>query len=114
MRRQTQAMCFVIALALIAASAATTGARLAQSNKKRAPRAKVTVTPATANVRAGATQQFTAKVTGTLEAGVTWSVNGVASGERGYRNDQLRGTFRGTTNGAGHQYGDGNGHERCK
>jgi len=68
------------ALALIAASAATSGALLAESKKKRVPRAKVTVTPVTANVRAGAAQQFTAKVTGTLETGVTWSVNGMASG----------------------------------
>ena len=80
MRRQTQAMCFVTALALIAASAGTSGARLAESKKKRVPRAKVTVTPETANVRAGAAQQFTAKVTGTLETGVTWSVNGIVSG----------------------------------
>src|SRR3954464_586903 len=40
----------------------------------------VVVNPATANVRVGDTQQFTAAVTGTSNTTVTWSVNGVAGG----------------------------------
>jgi hypothetical protein len=36
--------------------------------------------PTAANVRAGATQPFTASVTGTTNQNVTWSVNGVAGG----------------------------------
>jgi hypothetical protein len=36
--------------------------------------------PSAANVRAGATQPFTASVTGTTNQNVTWSVNGVAGG----------------------------------
>jgi hypothetical protein len=36
--------------------------------------------PPAANVRAGATQPFTASVTGTTNQNVTWSVNGVAGG----------------------------------
>ena len=39
----------------------------------------VTVTPATANVRAGDTQQFSAKVT-TMDQTVTWAVNGTTGG----------------------------------
>jgi len=40
----------------------------------------VTVTPATAAVRAGATQTFAAAVTGNANTSVTWSVNAVAGG----------------------------------
>jgi uncharacterized protein (DUF1800 family) len=40
----------------------------------------VTVTPATAVVRAGATQTFAAAVTGNANTSVTWSVNAVAGG----------------------------------
>jgi uncharacterized protein (DUF1800 family) len=40
----------------------------------------VTVTPATAMVRAGGTQAFTASVTGNANTSVTWSVNAVAGG----------------------------------
>src|SRR5271165_2370443 len=40
----------------------------------------VTVTPSTANVAEGGTQQFTATVTGISGSGVTWQVNGVTGG----------------------------------
>jgi hypothetical protein len=40
----------------------------------------VSVMPTAANVRAGATQPFTASVTGTTNQNVSWSVNGVAGG----------------------------------
>jgi uncharacterized protein (DUF1800 family) len=40
----------------------------------------VTVTPATANVRAGDAQQFSAMVNGSTSTAVTWEVNGVAGG----------------------------------
>ncbi len=40
----------------------------------------VTVTPATAMVRTGNQQNFTATVTGALNLAVTWAVNGVAGG----------------------------------
>ncbi len=40
----------------------------------------VTVAPSNPNVRAGATQQFTASVTGNSNTSVTWSVNGVTGG----------------------------------
>jgi uncharacterized protein (DUF1800 family) len=40
----------------------------------------VAVTPATATLRAGATQAFTATVTGSTNTNLTWSVNGTAGG----------------------------------
>ncbi len=40
----------------------------------------VTVSPASANVRAGTTQQFSATVTGTANLAVTWSVNSIPGG----------------------------------
>ena len=40
----------------------------------------VIVSPATANVRAGATQPFSAAVSGNSNTSVTWQVNGVANG----------------------------------
>lgn len=43
-------------------------------------RVGVTITPTTAAVAAGDTQQFTASVTGTSNTGVTWSVNDIAGG----------------------------------
>jgi len=42
----------------------------------------VNVSPATASVILGATQQFTATVTGTSNTGVTWSVNAIAGGNQ--------------------------------
>ncbi len=44
------------------------------------PSTGVAVTPATGNVRAGDTLQFTAKVSGTMDQSVVWSVNGVVGG----------------------------------
>jgi len=40
----------------------------------------VDVTPATASVRSGLQQQFSATVTGNMNTGVTWAVNGIAGG----------------------------------
>ncbi|MBX7219057.1 MAG: DUF1800 family protein [Blastocatellia bacterium] len=40
----------------------------------------VSLSPATATVQIGATQQFTATVTGTANSAVTWQVNGVTGG----------------------------------
>jgi uncharacterized protein (DUF1800 family) len=44
------------------------------------PQIVVTVSPSSANIRAGDTQLFTASVTGTANTAVTWSVNGTAGG----------------------------------
>lgn len=44
------------------------------------PAVTVSVTPASASVFLGATQQFTATVTGSANSAVMWSVNGVAGG----------------------------------
>jgi Bacterial Ig-like domain (group 2) len=45
-----------------------------------APPLSVTVSPTSATVQTGATQQFTVAVTGTSNTSVTWSVNGVTGG----------------------------------
>ena len=45
-----------------------------------APAVAVTVSPASASVAAGTTRNFTATVVGANEAGVNWSVNGMAGG----------------------------------
>ncbi len=56
------------------------------SNSPSTPSSGVSVSPASASVRAGGTQQFSATVSGTGTAGaqisqnVTWSVNGIAGG----------------------------------
>jgi len=44
------------------------------------PSSSVAVTPATGSVRAGDTLQFTARVSGTTNQSVVWSVNGVVGG----------------------------------
>lgn len=56
------------------------GGASAPSQPPPPPPVSVTVNPGTANVILGATQQFSASVTGTSNASVTWSVNGVAGG----------------------------------
>src|SRR5262249_39876188 len=44
----------------------------------------VSVSPASANVRIGRSQQFSASVSGSTNQSVTWSVNGVAGGNATY------------------------------
>ncbi len=44
------------------------------------PQISISVSPATVNLAAGATQQFTAAVSGTSNTTVQWQVNGVAGG----------------------------------
>jgi hypothetical protein len=67
-----------LVLALIVVHAGCAG-----TTKTTAPppaQVSVSVMPSAANVRAGATQNFTASVTGTTNQNVNWSVNGVAAG----------------------------------
>jgi uncharacterized protein (DUF1800 family) len=45
------------------------------------PSSAVAITPSTANVRAGDTLQFAAKVNGTMDQSVVWSVNGTVGGD---------------------------------
>ena len=68
-----------IVLALVVVHAGCAG-----TTKTTAPppaQVGVSVAPGAANVRAGATQSFTASVTGTTNQSVNWSVNGVAGGD---------------------------------
>src|SRR2546427_12384635 len=59
------------------------------------PTITVTVSPASGAVLLGATQSFTATVSNTTNAGVTWAVNGIAGGNRSV------GTIVSMGNGAG-------------
>jgi uncharacterized protein (DUF1800 family) len=54
----------------------------------------VKVSPATAAVRAGGSQQFSAAVTGTGNTAVTWSVNGVAGGNTTYGTVDTKGLYK--------------------
>jgi hypothetical protein len=69
-------------LMLIALIFAQTGCGSASSKTTQPPPPEiaVSVSPTAANVRAGATQPFTAAVTGTTNQSVNWSVNGVVGG----------------------------------
>jgi uncharacterized protein (DUF1800 family) len=69
----TLVLCFGIALLSGCAAMNGGGSNQPSSNG-------ITVTPGTSTVRAGDTQQFTAKVSGTMNQSVVWSVNGVVGG----------------------------------
>jgi uncharacterized protein (DUF1800 family) len=53
----------------------------------------VKISPVTAQVREGASQQFSATVTGTSNTAVTWSVNGVAGGNGSYGTVDTKGLY---------------------
>ncbi len=72
-----------IALGMLAAGCAGFGSKSGGPSPTTPPEnagVVVTVAPATAMVRAGATQVFTAAVTGNANTSVTWSVNAAAGG----------------------------------
>ena len=72
-----------IILGLLVAGCAGFGSRSGGSSPTTPPEnagVAVTVAPTTAMVRAGATQAFTAAVTGNANTSVTWSVNAAAGG----------------------------------
>jgi len=69
----------LVVLALLLAHTGC-GSTSNKSSQPLPPEITVSVTPPAANVRAGATQPFTATVTGTTNKSVTWSVNGIVTG----------------------------------
>ena len=70
-----------LAIAALAAGAGCTGNTSSTQNPGTNPKGSaLIVSPATANVRAGDSQQFSASVTGVASQNVAWSVNGVADG----------------------------------
>ena len=71
---------FFIAAVWAAGCGSTSGTSTADRKHKPAPVEQVSVAPTTASVRAGSAQQFTATITSTTNLAVTWSVNGVVSG----------------------------------
>ena len=75
----------------------------AYMNVQLAPPATVAVTvaPATASVRQGAAQQFTATVTGTADKRVAWRVNGVTGGSTRWGTISAAGLFRAPRVGTG-------------
>ncbi|MFZ0583104.1 MAG: IPT/TIG domain-containing protein [Candidatus Acidiferrales bacterium] len=66
-----------LALILVHAGCGSTGTK---NTPPPPPGITVSVAPTAANVRAGATQPFSATVSGTTNESVSWSVNGVAGG----------------------------------
>src|SRR5579862_597432 len=73
MKRAFLLMIAVVACAMFAACGSGNG-----NNNNNQP--MVSVSPATANVQEGSTQQFTASVINTTQPAVNWQVNGVTGG----------------------------------
>lgn len=74
----------VLLAALLTWGCAGTASNPSSSSKPTTPSApastSVTVSPTTANIRAGSSFQFTATVSGNSNTSVTWAVNGTAGG----------------------------------
>ena len=66
-----------LAFILVHAGCGSTGTK---NTSPPPPGISISITPTAANVRSGATQPFSATVTGTTNDGVSWSVNGLAGG----------------------------------
>ena len=74
-------VCLAAATVLVGCNAATKSSSTSNSNTPPSGSGvTVAVSPASANVRAGATQAFSAAVTGSSNTSVIWQVNGVAGG----------------------------------
>jgi hypothetical protein len=83
LRKALIALAASVAAALAGCSATTSGAgkTVATPSNPVAPASvSVTVSPASANIRAGGLLSFTATVSGSSNTAVIWSVNGVAGG----------------------------------
>lgn len=83
--RQKLARCLFLAAMLAAGCNGLTNSGLSKngasgSESNPPPTVTVAVSPASANVRAGSGQSFTATVSGTSNMAVTWQVNGVTGG----------------------------------
>jgi uncharacterized protein (DUF1800 family) len=66
--------------ALLFVTLAAAGCTVSTSSSNNPPQIVVIVSPTGQSIRAGASQQFSAGVTGTANTGVTWAVNGTPSG----------------------------------
>lgn len=71
---------FAIIVTIAGITSSCGGTNAGGSGTNPPPGISVTVSPASANIRAGAAQQFTSKVTGTSNTSVAWQVSGVAGG----------------------------------
>ncbi len=64
------------------------------SSKPTAPQVSMTISPSTASVMAGQTQQFTATVTGTTNTAVSWSLSGNGCSGAGCGSIDANGMYR--------------------
>ncbi len=76
----TSAVSYTATLAITANGGASISVPLNGSGTGSSSSVVVTISPTTATVPVGRTQQFTATVTGTTDTSVTWLVNGTAGG----------------------------------
>ena len=74
------ALLIAIAVAMTGCSSGGSSSSSGTSGGSLPPSVTVSVSPASANVLLGNTQQFNATVTGSSNTTVTWAVNGVAGG----------------------------------
>src|SRR5215472_4261492 len=77
---QSQSARIVSTLSLLFALSLLSGCAGLGGNSSNTPSSAVEVSPANANVRAGDTLQFSAKVSGVMDQSVAWSVNGTVGG----------------------------------
>jgi len=91
MKRAMLAAAAILAISAHAGCGGKSGANNVQNYGGLNP--TVTVSPATANVQPGSTQQFVAAVTNSLHDTVTWEVNGVVGGNTTFGTVDINGIY---------------------
>ena len=77
MSNRASASCaFILTLLLLEVGCAGTGTK----QNSPPPQLSITISPTSANVRAGASQAFTAQLSNATNQNVTWAVNGISGG----------------------------------
>ena len=77
-------VCLLLLMAACGGSSGSSGNGNSNGGSSNPPTVGITISPATATVNAGATQQFQATVTGTTNTAVQWQVNNIAGGNAQY------------------------------
>src|SRR5580704_626799 len=77
-KRASASCAFILTLLLLEVGCAGTGTK--QNPPPPPPQLSITISPTSANVRAGASQAFTAQLTNATNQNVTWEVNGISGG----------------------------------
>jgi hypothetical protein len=75
-KRASASCAFILTLLLLEVGCAGTGTK----QNPPPPQLSITISPTSANVRAGASQAFTAQLTNATNQNVTWAVNGISGG----------------------------------